>query len=105
MKITFIVPAIIVTIVAMAVCIITAGGGHGTYVPSIFTFPFTMMIATLMKTINSLAITLSFLQFPIYGLIIANCKTARTKALAIVSLFMLHCAAIVWTLENNHYMS
>ena len=49
-----------------------AAAGHGTYVPAIAIFPFTMLLAILMGPISPPLIVLALAQFPIYGFILAR---------------------------------
>ncbi|MEF3079663.1 hypothetical protein [Winogradskyella poriferorum] len=90
-----IVLSLVVTFIAFGFVIFLAGGGHGTYLPMKYLFPYSMIIAILNKNINWLAISIGLLQFPIYSLIIDN--KLKWKILVLV----LHIFAIIIVLNMN----
>jgi hypothetical protein len=86
---------ILAGVVAMDFAVFCAGGGHGTYVPATALFPFSMLSTALTGgVISPAAIGLAFLQFPIYGFVMASATPGNRKR-AIVILAALHVAAAV----------
>ncbi|HEX7706491.1 MAG TPA: hypothetical protein VF701_08545 [Thermoanaerobaculia bacterium] len=77
----------------MLIAVYLAGAGHGTYVPAVALFP-VPMITTLLtgSVISPLAIALAFIQFPVYGFIVASGPAGRhTRALLTLTLVHVLC--------------
>jgi hypothetical protein len=78
----------VLTVPALGLTIFAAGGGHGTYLPAIFLFPFTMLGAAIFGSINPALIALALFQFPMYGYVIGR------NVLLSYSIGILHIAAV-----------
>ena len=79
---------------AMLLAIVMAAGGHGTYAPAVALFPFTMLSTLLTHdVISPAAIVFAFLQFPIYGFVVAS-VTGHDRKGAIIVIGGVHIAAI-----------
>ena len=86
---------IVASVVAMAFAVFCTAGGHGTYMPAVALFPFAMLSTALTGgVISPAAIGLAFLQFPIYGFVMASATPGNRKR-AIVILGALHVVAAV----------
>lgn len=49
--------------------VIAAGGGHGSYVPAIVLFPYSMALAVPLGSIAPPLVGLAILQYPAYGVL------------------------------------
>jgi hypothetical protein len=79
---------------------LTAGGaGHGTYMPAKILFPFCMLSVVFGHSITTPFVSLAFLQFPLYGLILgAVFRSSRFRSVAI-SLSVLHIVVLIVVLK------
>lgn len=84
--------------VAPWVALAAAGGGHGTYIPAVILFPFTMLLASVVGVISTPLIALALLQYPAYGLLIATRENARRTMVGIASA---HIAVVMAALFAN----
>ena len=68
-----IVTIIFITLILLALVILSTGGGHGTYLPAKVIYPTTMIIAILTKNgIGIIPIIIAIVQIPIYALILTK---------------------------------
>lgn len=56
---------------ALIVGLISAGAGHGDYLVAKILFPYTMLSTALYDSITDLFFAAAFVQFPLYGVILA----------------------------------
>ena len=82
-----------ITPFAIAAAIASAGAGHGTYVMAKLLFPYSMLLTRLSgDTLTPPLLGLAFVQFPLYGLVVASFGTKR--AFGILSLMHLASAGL-----------
>ena len=67
---TFLIIAIMLTPLMVAIAYLSAGFGHGNYIWAKILFPYTMIFAMIIGEISKYLIALMIAQFPIYGLIL-----------------------------------
>lgn len=81
----------VATFPLLIVSVVLIGGGHGTYFFAKLFFPVSMILSGLENEITKLALTLGFIQFPFYGLIIIlfGEKHQKVTALVILALHMI----------------
>lgn len=86
-----------VTAISIVAAIFFMGGGHGTYIPTIFLFPYSMLI-TLLYGKGTIPIAIGLTQFLVYGLITDLTKLLKRKSLAQVELgiYVLHLVIAVY---------
>ncbi len=89
------------TVFGIIICVFLMGGGHGTYTPTIYLFPYAMLTALLEKTIGPTSIILGLIQFTVYGLIFDLTKTTKRALLFKVTLLLLHGLTIAFVLLNR----
>lgn len=88
--------ALAAEIVALAVAIGAAGGGHGTYLPAKLIFPYTMLLARSGDSITSAGIAVALLQFPVYGLMVALARSRPGRNLSGLACAACHaCTAVL----------
>jgi len=79
-----------VTGLTVIVCVFLMGGGHGTYIPTIFLFPYAMLAALSGDRIGTTSIILGLSQYLAYGLIIDVSKRTKREILIGIGLLLLH---------------
>jgi hypothetical protein len=72
------------------IALIAGGGGHGTYMPAKVLFPFCMLSVVLGHSITLPFISLAFLQFPLYGLVLGAAFRSDRFRSVVTSLSVLH---------------
>jgi hypothetical protein len=78
-----IVISIILTPVALFLALVSAGSGHGNYLVAKLLFPYTMLSTVVAGEISLIFLVLAFLQFPIYGFILAlGAQAEKMKSVA-----------------------
>ena len=74
--------------VSLIISVYAAGAGHGSYIPAVLLFPYTMLTTRVTGVISPFAIVLAAIQFPLYGIAIARAGAAgrrrRTMGLILV---------------------
>lgn len=78
-------------VLAAAVAVIVAAGGHGSYAPAVLLFPLPMLLTRLTDEIAPSLLVLALLQFPLYGAFIAW-PDRLNRARATVSPLIMHAA-------------
>ncbi|QOG00870.1 hypothetical protein [Flavobacterium sp. MDT1-60] len=63
---------LIISILFLFFTILFAGGGHGTYLPALIVYPYTMIIAKLQLEIGFVGFFLALIEIPLYGYIWFN---------------------------------
>ncbi len=79
-----------ITTLTVIVCVFLMGGGHGTYLPTIFLFPYAMLAALAGDKIGTTSIVLGLSQYLAYGLIIDVSKRTKGEILIRVGLLLFH---------------
>ena len=82
----------LVTPLLIALVVYSAGGGHGSYFPSLVLFPSGCVSFSLFGEVTVPFIFAALLQFPMYGLIIDK---SRKKLLAFAAVVVYHIGLIV----------
>lgn len=77
-----------------------AGGGHGTYVPAILFFPYTMLGSVATQQIQAAHMVVAALQFPAYGFYLAQNLTKR-KVLILSGIHVAVAVATVLSKQLN----
>lgn len=86
--------SVLITPVAFLVAAFSVGAGDGTFIPAISIFPWSMMTTALHESVVLPALLGSFVQFPIYGVLLAlGVRHGRRRAVAI-GLAVLHVLAV-----------
>jgi hypothetical protein len=75
-----------------------AGAGHGTYIPAIVLFPYTMGIAVALGNIAVPLVVLALAQYPAYAALLGCASSQRRRRAIWVILARLHVAAVLVTL-------
>ncbi len=86
---------IILTLTLLMLSIFLAGGGHGTYLPMKFFFPYSMIIAICLKKINLIAMILGIIEIPIYVFILS----LKNKWKYLIIIF--HIIAVIFVLNMS----
>ena len=63
---------VLITFLILAFVVLSMGGGHGFYWPAKIIYPYSMIISVLNNQIGILAIILTVIQIPIYGIVISK---------------------------------
>lgn len=81
------------------------GGGHGTYLPAIFLFPWGMMGIVWENTITMPFINIALLQYPLYGMLLDGLKAKPNVKWFCFCLLGLHVALAmtVFALEGDRW--
>lgn len=58
--------------IALVVAVVAAGAGHGTYVPAILLFPYSMLMASFAGATTPVLLALAVAQYPLYGLFLVT---------------------------------
>jgi hypothetical protein len=77
------------------------GGGHGTYTPTIYLFPYAMLTSLAEGRIGTISIVLGLIQFLTYGLIVDLTKGTKRAFLAGAILILLHSLTIALVLISK----
>ena len=86
----------LITPVAAALAVGSAGAGHGHYVFARLLFPYTMILTRLTgDTITLPLIVLALAQFPLYGLVIGVTRSKSAAILTGALLLIVHAVAAV----------
>ncbi len=64
----------LITLPTLLICILAAGGGHGTYLPAKLFFPITMLSTAVLKSITAPFAVIAAIQYPILGAILFVAK-------------------------------
>ena len=93
--------SLIVTPVLLIIAVFFMGGGHGTYIPAMFLFPWGMVNTIWQDHLTDLSIILSILQYPVYGIFIDKSLRSRKRSSVmltigiIIATHMILCALIL----------
>jgi hypothetical protein len=90
----FLILAGVITASSLFFCIVFAGAGHGTYVPCVIFFPFSMLLAIRYGEIGAISFLLALAQFFVYAFIL------DWKRRAAWLLVILHIAALAWGIRS-----
>ena len=103
-KYTYTKISIPVTILTLLICIVSAGAGHGTYVPMVILFPYAAIRAIYMEYFDGLAIFLAVMQFGVYGLLL-DLKNEIRGVKPLVLILGMHFAAfaIVMSIRTDQF--
>jgi len=95
---------IIATPILVFVAIFFMGGGHGTYKPAMFLFPWGMINTMWQDRLSEPLAILGILQFPIYGLLIDISDFANKKSLILSLIIVFHIilaiVILIFNVEN-----
>jgi hypothetical protein len=86
--------ALVATPLFLCAALASAGAGHGHYLWAKILFPFTMLSARVFGSITNPFIALAIVQFPLYGLILANANVKARYLPSLVTLLVVHCLAV-----------
>ena len=87
---------VVVTPLAIAASLASADAGHGNYLMAKILFPYSMLLTRLSgDTVTHSLLGLAFVQFPIYGLVVASLSAKR--ALAILLPLHLVCVGLCFS--------
>ena len=64
------------------------GAGHGSYIPAIFFFPFSMLSILLFDQITIPFVIIAFIQYPLYGFLIDKTNNNTNKSILLLLLFL-----------------
>lgn len=78
-------------VLAAAVALMVAAGGHGSYAPAVLLFPLPMLLTRFTDEISHGLVVLALLQFPLYGALVAR-PDRLNRSRATVSLLIVHAA-------------
>ena len=77
------------------------GAGHGTYIPTIYLFPYAMLTSLAEDMIGPFSIILGLIQFTTYGLIIDLTKGTKRMLRMGTILMLLHGLTITLVFINK----
>jgi hypothetical protein len=103
MKFTWTKRLAILTPPIMIISIMTAGGGHGTPIPTLLCYPIFFLSDAFSSGGGPLVWALLLGQFSLYGLIIDIGKSASRQLLAIGLVVVLHITLILITATNTDF--
>lgn len=86
--------ALLITPVFLFAGLASAGAGHGDYLWAKILFPFTLLSFRVSGTITNPFIALAIVQFPLYGLLLANANAKRRYLPSLVALLVVHSMAV-----------
>jgi hypothetical protein len=93
-RLAFSVGGAIIAVPLIFMVAVLMGGGHGTYLPAIFFFPYAMLLAILVTNhISPICVAFAVLQYPVYGLALAYSSKKRASLI-----FAMHFALVVLAL-------
>jgi hypothetical protein len=81
-----------VGLIAVIVAVITAGAGHGTYVPAEILFPYTMLSTAFLGRVTAAFAIVALVQFPLYGALVGSVRSSRLRLRAVAILVAIHVA-------------
>jgi hypothetical protein len=87
----------------MITAIMTAGGGHGTPIPTLLLYPFFFLSSVFESGGGFFVWALLVGQFPLYGLIIDIGKSASRQLIAVGLVTVLHVTLILITATNSDF--
>jgi hypothetical protein len=93
--------SIVFTFLAIPICMFAMGAGHGTYLPATLIFPTAMLIAILAGQINSIAMLVALIQYPLYALILNNMKSNQSRGIAASIIVAVHIGSIIYVMQNK----
>lgn len=67
-----------------------AGAGHGTYLPAILLFPYTMLIAAVIGRIAPPLMVLALVQYATYGALLSVTSDRKTHRMRVAQLALWH---------------
>jgi hypothetical protein len=82
-----------VEVVALAVCVLLAGGGHGSYFVAKLLFPYTMALTYSTDTISSVGMMLALGQYPAYAAGVWSARHGSLRERRWMILGLIHAAA------------
>ncbi|HEX4825141.1 MAG TPA: hypothetical protein VFV19_12615 [Candidatus Polarisedimenticolaceae bacterium] len=88
-----------VSAILLTACFFAAGGGHGTYIPAIVLFPYTMVWAGALKRITLPSLLLAVGQFPAYGGIAGWARSRQRSMPAVWVMASVHVVAVLLALS------
>ncbi len=103
MKFTWTKRLAIATPLIMIISIMTAGGGHGTPIPTLLLYPFFFLSSVFESGGGFFVWALLLGQFPLYGLIIDIGKFTSRQPIAIGLVTVLHVILILITATNSDF--
>lgn len=103
MKFTWTKRLAITTPLIMIISIMTAGGGHGTPIPTLFCYPIFFLSDVFRSGGGPFVWAMLLGQFPIYGLIIDLGKLASRQLIATGLVVVLHITLILITATNDEF--
>jgi hypothetical protein len=87
----------------MIISIMTAGGGHGTPIPTLLCYPIFFLSDAFSSGGGPLVWVLFLGQFPMYGLVIDLGKLASRQLIATGLVVVLHITLILITVTNAEF--
>jgi hypothetical protein len=88
--------------VAACVALAAAGAGHGSYLPAALLFPFSMLIASAVGTVNPGIVVLALAQYPVYGAaVIGKAKSSKVAWLTVVGLHFVGAAVSLLVVQRS----
>jgi len=84
-----IIGSLVITPSALMLAIVSAGAGHGSYLPAKVLFPYTMLSTHLSGKISTTFLALAIMQFPLYGVILTVAARFGIRSFLIMCLFIL----------------
>lgn len=103
MKLTWTKRFAILTPVIMIIAIGTAGGGHGTPLPTLLCYPILFLFDVFKSGGGPLLWAVLLGQFPLYGLIIDREKSTRGQLLATGLVILLHTILVLITATDTEF--
>jgi len=103
MKFTWTKRLAIATPFIMIISIMTAGGGHGTPIPTLLLYPFFFLSRVFESGGGFFVWALLLGQFPFYGLIIDIGKLTSRQLVAVGLVTVLHVTLILITATNSDF--
>jgi hypothetical protein len=88
--------SLVLTPIALALGIMSAGAGHGNYFLAKILFPFTMLSTIYYESITFPFLLLGVVQIPVYGLFISALRNRRTS---LMLLSLLHTVFVILALS------
>lgn len=86
--------SIVVGTLALAVTLLFAGSGHGTYLPAKLLFPYTMLSTVSGGSISEVFLVIAVVQFPFYGLILGLAAKAHNFGFAVKLITIVHIVSV-----------
>ena len=89
------------TPVLLIFSVFAIGGGHGTFLPTIWLFPLAMIETIWQDTLSPLFFVLAILQYPSYGLIVDRAMTSRKRKISVWLLVFIHTILAIFIIKIN----